>query len=1642
MARRRIISALIATVLSAISFAQSPKYVWIEAERPTNSNVKVEAKAWGHKELLSGQAWMQIQAEPNQFATLPVDGPKFGYRFSVDHDGPQQVWNRIGMEFVRSTFEWRVDDSAWTPITSDALTTDLMLLQDWNEVAWLQLGSLNLKKGDHLLEIRLPMIAGKRILYASDAICISPEFHPNGRFRPDEAYRTSRDEAASRKVFQISTPSPRSSLPMNGDWEIARDDEQTPGEVATPMPPNTGVRFWKAITVPSDKNDDPSLTYAHRVWYRTLFLAPEGSHGYAITFPANNLNTTVYVNGVLCGFNKNPYAKFDIDLSRAVKPGINTIEVGIRDAWYGYATNPRDPMKLRKRFNLPLSYSHQGFQDLAYPIWGSFQSGILATPILTATGSTFVSDVFVKPSVATSALSTDVTITNSDELNRQVNLVSTVIDPSTGGLAWTLPAQVIELRAGISKTVSATGSTLNPRLWWPDQPHLYELRTVVSIDGKVVDTVRTPFGFREWSTKGTQILLNGVPYHAWADLISSSTPQEFLKQIKAHNQHMIRLSGATQNGGLRWNGMSVDDSLDFLDRNGIVVRRSGILDGEAIGYMAIETDPDLQKDSPIKLQLLRNWRDQMVAQVLGERNHPSIMAWSLENEFLYINCINLYGGLMDQFESEIIKTAEAVRAVDPTRPTMTDGGGATKSNALPIHGDHYVFDDMTEYPARAYEPHTKGGGRGRWEWDQLRPRLIGEDFFANGINPADFATIGGEEAFAGKAQAKAAGGLVARILNEGYRWQHYAGWHLWMNTDNATDVYFKAFSERALFVREWNWTFGSGEKVKRTFGVFNDSHNATPIEARWKLAVGERVVGSGSRICKVAPGYDEKFAVTLTMPAVSSRTEAELKLALFVDGKEVFSDAKSVSILPTPTVQGAGIALYDPSGEVKAFCRDHKIYVTLIDSLSAIPSKSKVLVVGRNAVSAEESVKPTLTAIASRGVRIVVLEQENALHFRGLPAEVDATSNAGRVAFAENSEHPTMRGIRQKDFFTWGSDEIVYRNAYSKPKSGASSLVQCGTRLTNSALIEVPVGDSVMLLSQLLIGQKLGSDATAQRIFANLVSYAGSYVHQVRGVAAFSTIGGNFASALGGIGLSYRSANSALDAISGKAKIATIEANPQNLRSLASNLDKVRAFTKSGGWIVFNALTPEGLADYNRIVDVDHVIRPFRRERVQFSAKRNPLTAGLNLGDVVMLSSERIFDFTSDVYVAKDIFSYVVDLEDVAPFAALPSDYHYNTVNGFISADGWKLIFSFDMDHGKPEYDMQFPKAKEFCQFDWIGNGFYHLVKKVELTFDDKDKVVFDTVPNIELQSFAISPPRTAKKVHLRVLEWTDNVTGANVVGIDNLWLYAKRPASYFETVRPMLNVGGLVEYRQGPGGIVLCNLEFKDKEEVPENVGKKRRILSTILRNLGAPFAGGKLVVPGTGISVQPVDIGKFANQYRNERGWFGDKNQTFKDLPSGNQNFADVPFNVFEFLTSPVPDCVMLAGQGVPNNLPEKVTGIPVNRTASALFFLHTARVDRRDGTKAFAAYVIHFADGSTVDVPLILGDNVDSFKSDAPRALKNAGIAWTKAFDSGKEQAVAYMFQWDNPKPDVPIASVDLVPRNQGIAVPALLAISAAK
>jgi len=1625
---------LAAAFLALAGFPRQSDTIWIESEKPVSGNVKYGAGNPGHPEFLSGGAWLTVTGE------VPADGARLSYHFSSPA-GRREIWHRVGFEFARSPFEWRIDSGAWKLMAPSTPTTDLTELATWNGVAWMDMGAADLSGGDHTLEIHIPQPTGKEknVLFGSDAFAIvAGTFHPNGKFRPGEAVPTDRDRAAASHVFEVAEKSEleRQAIPLSGDWEVARDDELAPALVATPMHQISQSLNWSAISVPGDKaKSRPDLSLAHRVWYRTHFRVSPGAvdRSFQLTFRQNSLNTTVLVNGKPCGFNKNPFVNWTCDATPAVHAGDNELMVGIRDAWYGFHQDPADPAGIRSNFAFPGTNDHQGFLRLDYPVWACFASGMLDTPTLTVGGKTFTSDVFVKPSLQKKRLDADVTL--SGHGNASVSLF--VVEVAAGKVVKELGTTPVTLDG--EKTITVGGSWDNPELWWPDHPKLYTLRTITSVDGKPVDVCDTPFGFREWTVDGPQYKLNGVVWHGWAELVQGDKPEAWLANYRRTGQRFQRMSGPSQNGGVNWLGMPYETALNWCDAKGVTIRRCGPLDGEAIGYMAIDDK------GAVNRTLLDNVRDQIVAQVRGERNHPSINLWSIENEWLYINCINLYGGLMDDFESEELKILNAVQAVDPTRLPMADGGGAGKPSRFPVQGDHYVYtNEPNDYPSLAYETQPNGAGRGRWVYDGKRPRYAGEDYYATGINPADYAWIQGESAFESKAAAHKGMALVQRMITEGYRWSGvFTAFHLWIGDEGAEypDKY-AANAERAVFVRQYDSAFTGGATIVRTLGVFNDSHDPAPLTVAWSLAAGGKVLSKGSKAMTVPPGTNQKFDVSLPTSPVTQRTAATLSLSLVAAGKSCFSASKAMTLLPAPSAPAASFAVYDPGGTLAKYLTGHKVAFRPVGSLSALPADVSTLIVGPGALSEAESTNPALAAYAFDGHRVVVLEQTHPLQGAAIPTPLEPIAGGGSFGFAEAPSDPLFAGLRDDDFRAWPVGRL-YERPYRKATRGVRSLVEVGSRLAQTALCEVPVGKGVLLLCQLQVGANLNGGGPARNLLANMIRFAQDYKlveRPVRVAAADSA----FLKVVADTGVRHSVTIDPLAAIQGNG-IAVVEATPENLHKLAANLTLVRAFTASGGSLVLHGLTPEGLADYNKIVGVEHVIRPFRREKTNLISPRDPLATGLTQGDVVMSSGEKMFGFNDDTFVANDIFSYIVDVDDVAPFATLPNDYFYNTVNGFVSADGWKYIFSFDLSKEKPVYTMTFPKAMTFRELTWIGNGFYHRVKKIGLSFDGGPVVPFDVAPNIEPLVLAIPPGHSGKSITLSLLEWTQDPGVQDVVGIDNIYLKVDRASDWHSKVRPLINVGGLVRYPQGRGNIVLANLLFKERESVPENAGKKRSIFATILRNLGAGFSGGaNVVVPGShGITYTPVSLAGRANAFRDDR-LFGDKAHTLSGLPTGRQVFGSVPFEVYDFPTSPVPTVVMLGGPGVPRGLPDRVGDIKVGAKANALFFLQTARIDRpRDSNERrdakeieLAHYVVTYADGSSVRVPIFEDLGVDDYRQKSPRDLPGARVAW-----SIDGVATVYMMQWTNPRPDVAIASVGLEYGAERRGVPVLIAVTAA-
>jgi hypothetical protein len=149
------------------------EFVWLEGEAG-KANVKVNNAGWDNAQFLSEGRWMRISLDADKVeAEVKADAVVIQYPFEIKKAGRYEVWNRIGFEFARSPFEYRIDEGAWTKINPDDLTTDLMEIAFFCEVAWLKMGDVQPAPGEHALGIRVTKTKDKdgkmqRILYAGD----------------------------------------------------------------------------------------------------------------------------------------------------------------------------------------------------------------------------------------------------------------------------------------------------------------------------------------------------------------------------------------------------------------------------------------------------------------------------------------------------------------------------------------------------------------------------------------------------------------------------------------------------------------------------------------------------------------------------------------------------------------------------------------------------------------------------------------------------------------------------------------------------------------------------------------------------------------------------------------------------------------------------------------------------------------------------------------------------------------------------------------------------------------------------------------------------------------------------------------------------------------------------------------------------------------------------------------------------------------------------------------------------------------------------------------------------------------------------------------------------------------------------------
>jgi hypothetical protein len=250
------------------------------------------------------------------------------------------------------------------------------------------------------------------------------------------------------------------------------------------------VGQWSAVTIPGGVPPVGADTaFGHLLLYRTTVAVPAGLRGrsFFLRLPSFNMIASVIVNGQFCGGSSAPFAIWDCDVTRAIKPGAaNELAIAIKDVWYALSGADENAWAFSIPANLIESHSQGPGMTFDFPVFTRPESGILETPGLVAAGLAYTADVFAMPSVSERRLGLQVTVANPTRTPITVSIANDVAPDGGGAVEKSFAPRTLSVPAGGREEVTLTEPWADPALWWPDSPQLYTVVTRLAIDGAVV----------------------------------------------------------------------------------------------------------------------------------------------------------------------------------------------------------------------------------------------------------------------------------------------------------------------------------------------------------------------------------------------------------------------------------------------------------------------------------------------------------------------------------------------------------------------------------------------------------------------------------------------------------------------------------------------------------------------------------------------------------------------------------------------------------------------------------------------------------------------------------------------------------------------------------------------------------------------------------------------------------------------------------------------------------------------------------------------------------------------------------------------------------------------------------------------------
>ena len=427
-------------------------------------------------------------------------------------------------------------------------------------------------------------------------------------------------------------------IPVPSNWQIQG--------YGTPYYRNNGYTFQKDW--PRVLSDPPKNYTAYNERdpvgsYRRDFELPADWAGRRvfITFDGVDAGFFLWINGEKVGYSINSRCPAEFDITKYVKPGKNVLAAEVYRYCAGSYLEDQDMWRL---------------------------SGIFRNVYLWSAPQVHIRDFFIKTDLdekyQNAVLEVHAKVKNYGDRASPKSTLSLALYDAQGKPVSDVAAEglpVPEIQPGQEREIICKVIVSDPAKWTAETPNLYT--TVLKLGDEIVST-RT--GFRKVEIKGRVFCINGVPvklkganrHENWPETghyVNEEQMIEDLRLLKGCNSNHVRTCHYTDDP--RW--------YELCDEWGIYL--VGEANVECHGYYGVLDHEPRWRDAIV----MRN-----VENVEGQKNHASVVIWSLGNE--------CGGG--DNFREAV----KAVKAIDSTRPVHYEAFGIGENNPADIDSRMYT----------------------------------------------------------------------------------------------------------------------------------------------------------------------------------------------------------------------------------------------------------------------------------------------------------------------------------------------------------------------------------------------------------------------------------------------------------------------------------------------------------------------------------------------------------------------------------------------------------------------------------------------------------------------------------------------------------------------------------------------------------------------------------------------------------------------------------------------------------------------------------------------------------------------------------------------------------------------------------------